>query len=64
MKLANCKYNILSFNAGAHSCSVTYIKEGVLIATLEEERLLRQKCFVDFEFYLEFLPLWPSQIFY
>lgn len=49
MKLANCKLNILSFIAGAHSCSVAYIKEGVLIAVLEEERLIRQKCFVDFE---------------
>ena len=49
MKLATCNYNILSFIAGAHSCSVAYIKKGELIAVLEEERLVRIKPYVDFE---------------
>jgi carbamoyltransferase len=57
MKLANCQYNILSFIAGAHSCSVAYIKKGELIAVLEEERLVRIKPYVDFEANIDRYPM-------
>jgi carbamoyltransferase len=57
MRLAKCNYNILSFIAGAHSCSVAYIKKGELIAVLEEERLVRIKPYVDFEANIDRYPM-------
>jgi len=40
---------ILGFIAGAHSCGACYMKNGEIVAVIEEERLTRIKTHVDFE---------------
>jgi len=40
---------ILGFIAGAHSCGTCYVKNGEVMAVIEEERLTRIKPYVDFE---------------
>lgn len=40
---------VLGFIAGAHSCGVAYAVDGKIVAVIEEERLTRQKTYVDFE---------------
>ena len=48
--MKNC--NILGFIAGAHSCGACYIKNGEIIAVIEEERLTRVKPYIDFDIIL------------
>ena len=43
------EYKILGFIAGAHSCGACYIVNGEIVAVIEEERLTRVKCHVDYE---------------
>jgi carbamoyltransferase len=54
--MKNC--NILGFIAGAHSCGACYIKNGEIIAVIEEERLTRVKPYIDFDKNFE---RYPSQ---
>jgi len=43
------EYKILGFIAGAHSCGCAYVVNGEVVAVIEEERLTRVKCHVDYE---------------
>jgi len=48
MKLvANSPYKILSINGGQHSCGLAYYENGEIKVVLEEERLTRQKSYID-----------------
>ena len=51
------KYNILGFTLGAHSCGMAYIKEGMIVAVIEEERINRIKPFFDYEDNFERYPV-------
>jgi carbamoyltransferase len=48
---------ILGFIAGAHSCGTCYVKNGEVMAVIEEERLTRIKPYVDFEKSFERYPI-------
>mgnify|MGYP003345569543 CR=1 FL=1 len=48
---------ILGFIAGAHSCGAAYVKNGEVIAVIEEERLTRIKPHTDFENSFERYPI-------
>ena len=48
---------ILGFIAGAHSCGTCYVKNGEVVAVIEEERLTRIKPYVDFEKSFERYPV-------
>lgn len=43
------KYNILGIIAGEHSSGIAYFEKGELKVVLEEERIVRQKPYKDFE---------------
>ena len=47
---------VLGFIAGAHSCGTAYAVDGKIVAVIEEERLTRQKTYVDFENNFERFP--------
>ncbi len=48
---------ILGFIAGAHSCGTCYVRNGEVVAVIEEERLTRIKPHVDFENSFERYPI-------
>ena len=52
---------ILGFIAGAHSCGTCFVKNGEVVAVVEEERLTRIKPYVDFENSFERYPIKSMQ---
>ena len=52
---------ILGFIAGAHSCGTCFVKNGEVVAVIEEERLTRIKPHTDFENSFERYPIKSMQ---